>query len=114
MATLTRKWRGGGSGEGSHTCLVFTMPLQLGGVWNRYPCLFPLVNTTSALPVGKLFGALENAIVCDCLLVSIQQDALVERGLAARSSLQAGNSPCHQESHSLRGLSCSVWEAICI
>lgn len=54
MATLTRKWRGSGSGQGSYPCLVFTMPL--GRVWNRYPCLFTLVNITSALPVGTLFG----------------------------------------------------------
>lgn len=52
MTTLARTWRG--SGQGSYTCLVFTMPRQLGGVWNRYPCLFTLVNTTSAQPVGKL------------------------------------------------------------
>lgn len=56
MATLTRKWRGSGSGQGSYPCLVFTMPQQLGGVWNRYPCLSTLVNTTSALPVGTLLG----------------------------------------------------------
>lgn len=63
MTTLVRKWRGSGSGQGSYTCLVFTMPWQLGGVWNRYPCLFTLVNATSALLVGKQ-GSLRE---CDCV-----------------------------------------------